>query len=100
MIWKIINFKFSFLIFRKQNDVGQRFLYWEYFEKGFQQTVRWGKWKALRLKKDEPLELYDVSKDIGEQDNIVNQHPEVIQEIEAYLKTARTESENWPLSSF
>jgi arylsulfatase A-like enzyme len=81
-----------------QNDVGQRFLYWEYFEKGFQQAVRWGKWKALRLKKDAPLELYNLSKDIGEQHNIANQHPEVIRQIEAYLKTARTESENWPVS--
>jgi arylsulfatase A-like enzyme len=83
----------------KQDDVGRRFLYWEYFESGFQQAVRWGQWKALRLKRDEPLELYDLSKDIGEQNNVAAQHPDVIREIETYLKTARTESENWPLSA-
>lgn len=84
----------------QQNDVGERFLYWEYFEKGFQQTVRWGKWKALRLEKNGPLELYNIPDDIGEQHNIADQHPDVILKIEEYLKTARTESENWPLESF
>ena len=36
------------------------FLYWEFHERGFQQAVRMGHWKAVRLAK-EPLELYNLA---------------------------------------
>ena len=62
----------------------------------FQQAVRIDDWKGLRLGQKEPLELYDLSNDIGEQHNLSAQHPEVVEKIEDYLKTARTESRNWP----
>ena len=81
----------------KRQDLGDRFLYWEYFEKGFQQAVRWRNFKAIRLKQGEPLLLFDLSEDIGEQNNVADKHPEVITRIEEYLKTARTESLNWPV---
>ncbi len=81
----------------KQQDIGDRFLYWEYFESGFQQAVRWKKWKAIRLKRGEPLVLFDLSKDLAEQHNVASEHPDVVAQIEEYLKTARTESLNWPL---
>lgn len=78
----------------KQSD--DRFLYWEFFESGFQQAVRWKNWKAVRLKIGEPLELYDLSKDESETTNIAAQHPDIIAKFETYLATARTESKNWP----
>lgn len=83
----------------KKTELKDRFLYWEYFESGFQQAVRWGKWKALLLKRGKPMELYDLSTDIGEQNNVAADHPEVVGKITEYLKTARTESANWPLSA-
>lgn len=73
-----------------------RFLYWEFHENGFQQAVRWRDWKALRLAPGDTLELYDLSWDVGETRNLAAQHPEVIQQIEGYLRLARTESKNWP----
>jgi len=82
----------------QRQTLPDRFLYWEYFESGFQQTVRWGKWKALILKRGQPMELYNLSRDIGEQNNCAADHPDVVASIKTYLKTARTESENWPLS--
>ncbi len=72
------------------------FLYWEFHERGFQQAVRRGKWKAVRLKPGAPLELYDLDADIGETTNVAAKNPEVIAQIEAYLKKARTPSERWP----
>ena len=72
------------------------FLYWEFTERGFQQAVRTGKWKALRLKAGAPLELYDLDADIGETRDVAAEHPDVVARIEEYLKTARTESERWP----
>jgi len=73
------------------------FLYWEFHEGGSKQAVRMGDWKAVRLSPDAPLELYQLSKDLAEQKNIASEHPQVVAKIEAYLKTARTESELWPL---
>ena len=72
------------------------FLYWEFFERGFQQAVRTGDFKALRLKQGAPLELYRVTDDLKEQHNIAAQHPEVVARIEKYLKSARTPSSYWP----
>ena len=72
-----------------------RFLYWEFFERGFEQAVRWGKWKAVRHGPGQPLELYDLAADLGETKDVAARHPEVVARIEAYLKTARSESANW-----
>jgi len=80
----------------KEQKLENRFLYWEHFGGSFQQAVRIGDWKGLRLGPKEPMELYDLSNDIGEQHNSAAQHPEVVNKIEDYLKTARTESKNWP----
>ncbi len=73
------------------------FLYWEFHERGFQQAVRTANWKAVRLQVGAPLELYDLKADPGEKQNVAAQHPEVVARIEDYLKTARTESEHWPI---
>jgi arylsulfatase A-like enzyme len=75
------------------------FLYWEFHERGFQQAVRMGDWKAVRPKAGAPLELYNLSTDPGEKQNVAAQNPDAVARIEAYLKTARTESEQWPLKS-
>ena len=56
-----------------------------------------GHWKAVRLKKDAPLELYDLPDDPNEQHNVAAAHPDVIAKIEQYLKTARTDSARWPV---
>jgi arylsulfatase A-like enzyme len=72
------------------------FLYWEFHERGFQPAVRWKDWKALRLKPNGLLELYDLAKDIDETHDVAAEHPNVIKVIDAYLKTARTASRRWP----
>jgi arylsulfatase A-like enzyme len=73
------------------------FLYWEFHERGFQQAARSGDWKAVRPQADQPLELYNLKTDLGEKANVAQNHPDVVARFEAYLKTARTESPNWPI---
>ncbi len=73
------------------------YLYWEFHERGFQQALRMGDWKAVRLGPNRPLELYQLSSDPGEQHNVAAEHPRVVAKIERYLKTARTDSEHWPV---
>ena len=82
---------------RGQRQPAHAFLYWEFHERGFQQAVRMGAWKAVRLAKDKPLELYNLDVDPHEQHDVATKQPAVIAKIEAYLKTARTESEQWPV---
>jgi arylsulfatase A-like enzyme len=83
------------LLGEKQN-LSDRFLYWEYPGGGLRQAVRWRNWKAVRLAPGRKLELYDLAGDLSEKQNVADQHPEAVARIEAYLKTARTESPNWP----
>ncbi len=81
----------------KEQDLSERFMYWEFFESGYIQiAVRWRTWKAIRLRPEKSLELYDLSKDISETTDIAAENPDVIAKIEEWLKTARTESLNWP----
>jgi arylsulfatase A-like enzyme len=72
------------------------FMYWEFHERGFQQAVRMGKWKAVRLKPETPLELYDLDADVMEERDVASSHADVVARIETYLKTARTPSDRWP----
>ena len=74
-----------------------QFLYWEFHEGGFRQAVRHGSWKAVRHAPNLPLELYDLQADPSETRNIAAQHPDIIMRIETYLKTARTDSKEFPI---
>jgi arylsulfatase A-like enzyme len=82
---------------RGQPQPTHEYLYWEFHERGFQQAVRAGDWKAIRLSKNAPLELYDLAHDPGEQHDVAAAHRDVVARIETYLKTARTESARWPV---
>jgi arylsulfatase A len=75
------------------------FLYWEFHERGFDQAVRHGDWKAVRRGAGTPLELYHLPSDVGEQRNVAAGHPDVVERIERYLLTARTESDIWPVKT-
>lgn len=75
------------------------YLYWElptYDRKtgGFadevpMQAVRMGNWKAVRPKPGAPLELYDLSKDIGEKTDVAGKNPAVVKKMEAICASAR-----------
>jgi len=70
-----------------------RFLYWEFFELGFEQGVRYGRWKGV--KRHHKLELYDLKNDIGETQDVAAAHPDIVKTIEDYLLTARVDSPYW-----
>jgi arylsulfatase A-like enzyme len=74
-----------------------KYLYWEFFERKFQQAARMGRWKAVRLGPGQPLELYDLSADLAESTDLAGKNPEVTAQMERILREARTESELWPV---
>ena len=75
-----------------------KFLYWELHENGFQQAVRYGKWKAVRTRAKTRLELYDLKSDPQEKNNIAADHEDIVQIIEQLMKTSHTASSHWSVN--
>ncbi|MGI9470862.1 MAG: sulfatase/phosphatase domain-containing protein, partial [Rubripirellula sp.] len=76
------------------------YLYREFPSYGGQQTIRVGDWKAVRqdmAKGNLEIELYNIAKDIGEQNNVATDHPQVVAELKTMMETVRTPSEVFPL---
>jgi arylsulfatase A-like enzyme len=77
------------------------YLYWEFHELKGRVAIRKGDWKGVRynvaLDADSPLELYNLAEDIGEANNVADQHPEIVAELNALIKGARTVS---PVADF
>lgn len=81
------------------------FLNWEFFKPGyakenFRQAARIGNMKAVRYGVDSPIEIYDLSTDISEKNNIAQQHPEMVQKVEAIFKEERNENKHYPYGGF
>lgn len=80
---------------QKQHD----YLYWEFHELNGREALRSGNWKLIRqpVVGETILELYDLSSDIHEDNNLSQQNPEKVKELEVLMDGARTES---PLFNF
>jgi len=81
----------------EKDQLDHDYLYWEFHEKGGRQAVRKGNFKAVRYDVFEnpntTPELYDLSKDISEQQNIAEEYPLIITEMENIMATTRIPSE-------
>ncbi|MGQ7868767.1 arylsulfatase [Sunxiuqinia sp. sy24] len=75
-------------------------LYWEFHERGGRQAIRKGNWKYVTYQvfnaEKQTTELYDLTKDLGEENNVADQHPEIVAEMQAILEDARIPSEPFP----
>lgn len=80
-------------------QVGHPYLYMEFAGYGGQVMVRMSNWKALRrglLKNpDAPLEMYDLSIDIGEQNNVAREHPELSRRARVLMKEGHRPSKEF-----
>ena len=79
-----------------EQDMKDRYLYWEFHERGFQLAARYNDWKAVKLGQDQPIELYDLKTDPGETRNVAEEHPDVVALFERYFQNERTPSVDWP----
>jgi arylsulfatase A-like enzyme len=66
-----------------------KFLYWEHKQ---QVAVRMGNYKAIKPAKNKQFELYDLSKDISEKNNIAGKHPDILNKMKAYAELSHTEN--------
>ncbi|MBO6536747.1 MAG: arylsulfatase [Balneolaceae bacterium] len=84
------------------NQEKHEYLYWEFHELGGRQAVRKDNWKLVRYnvlnKKKIRTELYDLSNDVGETNNIASKYPEIVQELTSIMDSARTSSSVFPFN--
>ena len=71
-------------------------IYWEFYERGSAQAVRFGKWKAIRKPMfTGPIELYDMSNDPGEKSNYAKRRPDLARHAANLLDKMHTPDPNW-----
>ena len=82
----------------KQNGKQQqhKYLYFEFYEQGGRQSVRFGQWKAIR----EPMltgkiQLFDLSQDLGETKDIAAARPDLVQQAAKYMDEAHVNDPRW-----
>ena len=89
-------------LLQKGNQKKHDFLYFEIQEgrsvKGFKQATRFGKWKAVRNKNNYHTELYDLSKDIAEKNDVSKQYPELVKKANEILKRESVKNPHFPYS--
>jgi len=81
------------------------YLYWEIHSphkpgnpgtKGFRQGIRRGDWKAIRYGVREKTELYDLSEDIGERNDLSSRNPELVSEFERLFRASSSATPRYP----
>ncbi|QDU51816.1 arylsulfatase [Gimesia panareensis] len=73
------------------------YLYWEYTKGAIRsRALRMGDWKAVQNRMNRPVELYDLSQDIGETKDLASQHPEKVKEMTRTMEQAHTAPRDFP----
>lgn len=85
-----------------QDQSQHDFLYWEIHNnksaKGFRQATRIGKWKAVRYGDKHKTELYDLEKDLFEENDVAAEYPEIVAKANAILKKESVRTETYEFS--
>lgn len=76
---------------QKQHD----YLYWAFYERGGAQAARMGDWKAVQQPLNTSVRLYNLAKDIGEEQDVAAEQPAVVAKLQAAMQAAYTPHENW-----
>ncbi len=76
-------------------------LYWAFNEQGAKQAVRAGQWKLIRYRDNtngaHEIHLYNLEKDIGEENNLADKFPEVVAQCIKLMDEQHRESPYYPV---
>ncbi len=78
-------------------ETPHEFLYWDYghCRRRYDQAVRLGDWKGVRLGADSAIELYNLRTDLGETTGVAAAHPDVVKRIAHIMETAPVPNERY-----
>ena len=89
----------SLVSYLKGGEAPQRdYFYWELHPGKPIQAARFGDVKAVRNGIDTPVEIYDLSKDPEERNDLAASHPELVARSKAIFTEAHRPDPNWPLT--
>ena len=72
------------------------YLYWEFYEQGSRQSVRFGDWVAIRQPMfSGKVRLFNLADDIAQTTDLAEQQPELVAQAVAYMEQAHTHNPNW-----
>lgn len=90
---------YSLLDYFKGSQAPERdYFYWE-LHLGDQpiQAARFGDWKAVRNGIDQPVEIYDLSVDAAESNDLAKDRSDLVEKAVAIFEEAHRPDPNWPL---
>lgn len=84
----------------KGKQTNRDYLYFEFLELGGRQAVRKGDWKLIRqnIRKDGGVyELYNISSDPSENQNVITDYPQKADELRVLMEQSHVDDPNWSL---
>lgn len=83
----------------KRKQKTHEVLYWEFpRNRGTSQAVRIGDFKMLRTDVDKPIEVYDISKDYAEQNDLAAERPDLVGRAAELFVTMRVPNPDFPVA--
>lgn len=77
------------------------YLYFAFYEGGKSQALVMDQWKAVKngvfRSPDAPIELFNLSEDLGEQYDLASKHPKLVKKMQNLMIEAHTPDSEWPL---
>jgi uncharacterized sulfatase len=81
---------------RSGDQKAHEYLYWEFYEQGGRQAVRFGPWKAIREPmKTGRLQLLDLASDVGEEKDLAAARPDLVARAARYMDEAHVPDPAW-----
>ena len=75
-------------------------MYWEFYERGSAQAIRFGKWKAIRQPMfTGPIQLYDLSWDHDEDHNYAERRPKLVEHAINLMDKHHQSDPNWKIGA-
>jgi len=84
-----------------KKQANHEFLYWEFHERQGRVAVRMGQWKGVKYQlnthPERALELYDLNEDPGEENNLADDHPDIVKLMLDIIAQEHTDSPDFKL---
>jgi uncharacterized sulfatase len=81
---------------RPAEQTTHEYLYWEFYEQGGRQAVRFGQWKAIREPmKTGRVQLFDLGRDVAEEKDLAAGHPDIVAQAVRYMDEAHVPDPRW-----